>query len=54
MMANQTDRLLVDLKIKPPIGGSKSLGLIYETNVRPKFERTVVSTQNLEFININL
>ncbi len=53
MMANQSERLLVDLKIKPPIGDGKSLGLIYETNVRPKFGRMVVSTQNLEFINMD-
>ncbi len=32
----------------------KLLGLIYETNVRPKFGRTVVSTQNLEFINMDV
>ncbi len=31
-----------------------TLGLIYETNVRPKFGRTVVSTQNLEFINMDV
>ncbi len=31
-----------------------SLGLIYETNVRLKFGRTVVSTQNLEFINMDV
>ncbi len=30
------------------------VGLIYETNVRPKFGRTVVSTQNLEFINMDV
>ncbi len=30
------------------------MGLIYETNVRPKFGRTVVSTQNLEFINMDV
>ncbi len=29
------------------------MGLIYETNVRPKFGRTVVSTQNLEFIQVS-
>ncbi len=32
----------------------KTVGLIYETNVRPKFGRTVVSTQNLEFINMDV
>ncbi len=32
----------------------KAMGLIYETNVRPKFGRTVVSTQNLEFINMDV
>ncbi len=32
----------------------KSLGLIYETNVRPKIGRTVVSTQKLEFINMDV
>ncbi len=31
-----------------------SLGLIYETNVRPKFGHMVVSTQNLEFINMDV
>ncbi len=31
-----------------------TMGLIYETNVRPKFERTVVSMQNLEFINMDV
>ncbi len=31
-----------------------TMGLIYETNVRPKFGRTVVSTQNLEFINMDV
>ncbi len=30
------------------------MGLIYETNVRPKIGRTVVSTQNLEFINMEV
>ncbi len=30
------------------------LGLIYEMNVRPKIGRTVVSTQNLEFINMDV
>ncbi len=30
------------------------MGLIYETNVRPKIGRTVVSTQNLEFINMDM
>ncbi len=30
------------------------MGLIYETNVRPKIGRTVVSTQNLEFINMDV
>ncbi len=30
------------------------LGLIYETNVRQKSERTLVSTQNLEFINMDV
>ncbi len=30
-----------------------TLGLIYETTVRPKFG-TVVSTQNLEFINMDV
>ncbi len=30
------------------------LGLIYETNVQPKIEHTVVSTQNLEFINMDV
>ncbi len=30
------------------------LGLIYETNVRQKSERTLISTQNLEFINMDL
>ncbi len=33
---------------------NKTMGLIYETNVRPKFGRTVVSTQNLEFINMDV
>ncbi len=28
--------------------------LIYETNVRPKIGRTVVSAQNLEFINMDM
>ncbi len=32
----------------------ETLGLIYEMNVRPKFGRTVVSTQNLEFINMDV
>ncbi len=32
----------------------ESMGLIYETNVRPKIGRTVVSTQNLEFINMDV
>ncbi len=38
------------------VGGlqEKTMGLIYETNVRPKFGRTVVSTQNLEFINMDV
>ncbi len=31
-----------------------TVGLIYETNVRPKIGRTVVSTQNLEFINMDV
>ncbi len=31
-----------------------TMGLIYETNVRPKIGRTVVSTQNLEFINMDV
>ncbi len=31
-----------------------TMGLIYETNVRPKFECTVVSMQNLEFINMDV
>ncbi len=30
------------------------MGLIYEMNVRPKIGRTVVSTQNLEFINMDV
>ncbi len=33
---------------------AETVGLIYETNVRPKFGRTVVSTQNLEFINMDV
>ncbi len=36
------------------IQSAKTMGLIYETNVRPKFGRTVVSTQNLEFINMDV
>ncbi len=32
----------------------QSVGLIYETNVRPKFGRTVVSTPNLELINMDV
>lgn len=31
-----------------------SLGLIYEKNVQQKIGRMVVSTQNLEFINIDV
>ncbi len=31
-----------------------TVGLIYETNVRPKCGRKVVSTQNLEFINMDV
>ncbi len=30
------------------------LGLIYETNVRQKIGHTVVSTQNLEFIDMDV
>ncbi len=30
------------------------LGLIYETNVQPKIEHKVFSTQNLEFINMDV
>ncbi len=33
---------------------SEILGLIYEANVRTKNGRTVVSMQNLEFINIDV
>ncbi len=39
---------------KPNTLNMNILGLIYETNVRPKFGRTVVSTQNLEFINMDV
>ncbi len=31
-----------------------SMGLIYETNLRPKIEPMVVSMQNLEFINMDV
>ncbi len=30
------------------------MGLIYETNVRPKIGHMVISTQNLEFINMDV
>ncbi len=31
-----------------------TVGLIYETNVRPKIGHMVVSAQNLEFINMDV
>ncbi len=36
------------------LGLKKTVGLIYETNVRPKIGRMVVSTKNLEFINMDV
>ncbi len=39
---------------KAPSKTSLIKSIIYETNVRPKIGRTVVSTQNLEFINMDV
>ncbi len=30
------------------------MGLIYEMKIRPKIGRTVISTQNVEFINMDV
>ncbi len=46
--------LLFFFTVKLSICTLDRLGLISETNVRPKIGRTVVSTQNLEFINMDV
>ncbi len=56
-MESQREPHLIGYKKKVPPSPSclqNSVGLIYETNVRPKIGRTVVSTQNLEFINMDV
>ncbi len=39
---------------KAPSKTSLIKSIIYETNVRPKIGRTVISTQNLELINMDV